>query len=116
MTLPAHHAHVHGDRGHAHPHPTTPGRRLGRRTFLASLAIGFAALRLRARPKSAGDEPIDRSLAEAANQFLAALRPELRARYAFAFDDPYRKDWNNLPNFIHPRKGLRMGELNPGER
>jgi len=75
-----------------------------------------AALRLHAQSKSAADPRMDRSLAEAANQFLEALRPELRSRYGFAFDDAYRKDWNNLPHFIHPRKGLRMGDLNPRER
>jgi hypothetical protein len=55
-------------------------------------------------------------LAEAANNFLASLRPELRTKYQFAFDDAYRKDWNNLPHYIHPRKGLKMGDLNPQER
>ena len=56
------------------------------------------------------------SLVDAANHFLETLRPELRNKYGFAFDEAYRKDWNNLPNFIHPRKGLRMGDLNPQER
>ena len=74
------------------------------------------ALRLHAQSKAGADPGMDRSLAEAANDLLKALRPELRSQYEFAFDDAYRKDWNNLPNFIHPRKGLRMGDLNPQER
>jgi hypothetical protein len=87
-----------------------------RRHFLGSLGIVSAALRLHAQSKSAADPQMDRSLAEAANHFLETLRPELRSKYGFAFDDAYRKDWNNLPHFIHPRKGLRMGDLNPQER
>jgi hypothetical protein len=87
-----------------------------RRQFLGSLGVVCAALRLHAQSKAAADPGMDRSLAEAANDFLKALRPELRSKYGFAFDDAYRKDWNNLPHFIHPRKGLRMGDLNPQER
>ena len=45
-----------------------------------------------------------------------SLRPELRSKYEFAFDDAYRKDWSNLPHYVHPRKGLKMGDLNPQER
>jgi hypothetical protein len=87
-----------------------------RRHFLGSLALVSAALRLHAQKRSTVDPQRDRSLAEAANNFLASLRPELRSKYEFAFDDAYRKDWSNLPHFIHPRKGLKMGDLNPQER
>jgi hypothetical protein len=75
-----------------------------------------AALRLHAQKRAKADPQRDRSLADAANQFLASLRPELRSKYEFAFDDAYRKDWSNLPHYIHPRKGLKMGDLNPRER
>ena len=75
-----------------------------------------AALRLDAQKRSAAEPQRDRSLAEAATHFLASLRPELRSKYAFVFDDAYRKDWSNLPHYIHPRKGLKMGDLNPQER
>lgn len=75
-----------------------------------------AALRLDAQKRAVTDPQRDRTLAEAANNFLMTLRPELRSRYEFAFDDTYRKDWSNLPHYIHPRKGLRMGDLNPQER
>jgi len=108
MNLPSHQAHAHGDHVHTH--------RPSRRGFLGSLGMVFAALRLHAQNKPTADPQMDRSLAEAANNFLAALRPELRSKYGFAFDDAYRKDWNNLPYFIHPRKGLKMGDLNPQER
>ena len=87
-----------------------------RRNFLGSLGLVCAALRLHAQKASTADPQRDRSLAEAANNFLASLRPDLRSKYEFAFDDAYRKDWSNLPHFIHPRKGLKMGDLNPQER
>lgn len=100
----------------AHEHHASRGGPT-RRTFLASIGAVLTALRLHAQTKPAVNSGADRSLAQAAENFLKALRPELRARYAFAFDDePYRKDWNNLPTFVHPRKGLRMGDLDPAER
>ena len=85
------------------------------RSFLETLTLLFAAARLRAQSKSMpnqGDQPI----AEAAKDFVAALRPELRARARFAMDDPERKDWSNLPHYLHPRKGVRLGDMNPAER
>jgi len=87
-----------------------------RRNFLGSLAMVCAALRLHAQKRAAADPKRDQSLAEAAHGFLESLRPELRGKYEFAFDDAYRKDWSNLPHYIHPRKGLKMGDLNPQER
>ncbi|MGA2712416.1 MAG: DUF3500 domain-containing protein [Bryobacteraceae bacterium] len=116
MNLPSHHAHTYGDHAHLHEHGIPHSHRPSRRNFLGSLAMVCAALRLHAQSKPTADPQADRSLAEAANNFLATLRPELRSKYGFAFDDAYRKDWNNLPNFIHPRKGLKMGDLNPQER
>src|ERR1700679_1432747 len=108
MHLPNHHAHTHGD--HTHPHSHRPSRR----GFLGSLGMVFAALRLHAQNKPTADPQMDRSLADGATHFFATLRPECRSKYGFALDEAYRKDWNNLPNFIHPRKGLKMGDLNPG--
>jgi hypothetical protein len=115
MNSPSQFGHEH----HKHPHVQIGGARpprSTRRNFLGALGLVCAALRLHAQRKSTADPRMDRSLAEAANNFLGALRPELRSKYEFAFDDAYRKDWNNLPNFIHPRKGLRMGDLTPQER
>ena len=47
---------------------------------------------------------------------MAALRPELRSRLRFTIDDAERKDWSNLPHYLHRRKGIRLGELTPEER
>ena len=52
-----------------------------RRQFLGSLGVICAALRFHAQSKAAADPGMDRSLAEAANNFLKALRPELRSKY-----------------------------------
>jgi hypothetical protein len=107
---------VHPDDSRPHVHDSPPHSHSNRRNFLGSLGLICAALRLHAQKQYAADPQRDRSLAEAANDFLASLRPELRSKYDFAFDDAYRKDWSNLPHFIHPRKGIKMGDLNPQER
>jgi hypothetical protein len=86
-----------------------------RRSFLESISLLFAAARLRAQNKKA-TEQADQLIAEAAKRFIAALRPELRGRLLFAMDDPERKDWSNLPHYLHPRKGVRLGDTNPAER
>ncbi len=82
MNLPSHHAHAQWDHGNTH--------RPSRRGFSGSLGMVFAALRLHAQNR-ATPLPIHNkwiaSLAEAANNLLAALRPELRSKYGFAFDD-----------------------------
>jgi hypothetical protein len=93
---------------HTHSH-------LDRRSFLGSLGLLFASPRLRAQRKRSAEPQPDESIAEAAKGFLAALRPELRRQADLPFDDPKRKDWSNLPHFVHPRKGLRLGDLTPSE-
>jgi hypothetical protein len=84
-------------------------RHIDRRSFLGSLGLLFASPRLRAQRTLANDPQPDASIAEAARGFLAALRPELRRLAELSFEDPKRKDWSNLPHYIHPRKGLRLG-------
>ena len=86
-----------------------------RRGFLETITLLFAAARLRAQSKNPTGQA-DQRIAEAANRFVAVLRPELRARVRFAMDDPERKDWSNLPHYLHPRKGVRLGDMNPAER
>jgi hypothetical protein len=79
---------------------------LHRRDFLEGLALLLSVPRLHAQPHSpSATAELVRSIAGAANNLLAVLRPELRRRLEFTFDDPERKDWSNVPHFIHPRKG-----------
>jgi len=86
-----------------------------RRHFLSGLALLVSSLRMRAQSKAPANLS-DGPIAEAVNSFAAALRPELRRQLAFAFDDAERKDWSNLPHYLHPRKGVRLGELTVAER
>ncbi|HLJ14348.1 MAG TPA: DUF3500 domain-containing protein [Bryobacteraceae bacterium] len=85
-----------------------------RRSFLVGIAaLGPAHLRSQSiTPR----RELARDIAKAANAFNTMLRPELRSQWEFPFGDPERKDWSNLPHFAHPRKGVRIGDLNIQER
>jgi hypothetical protein len=78
---------------------------IARFVFLLLLA-GVAVPTALAHP--AADE-----LAAAANQFLAALTPEQRARAAFEFKDDERLNWHYIPK---DRKGVALKELTAGQR
>src|SRR5712691_5246526 len=52
-------------------------------------------------------------MAEAANNFLAALGPEQRAKAVFEFKDTQRFDWHFVPK---ARKGLPLKEMNSPQR
>ncbi len=49
------------------------------------------------------------AMARAAQQFLASLSPEQRAKGVLTFDDPARLDWHNIPKPV--RKGLQLRDL-----
>ena len=85
-----------------------------RRNFLESFAFLFASSRLRAQSQRGAQ--LAGAIAQAANGLVATLRPELRRQLQFTFDDPERKDWSNVPHFVHPRKGARFGDFNQEER
>jgi len=87
-----------------------------RRNFLGGAVALFGSSRLRAQSGTAANAQLARSIADAANSVLSVFRPELRRQLEFAFDDPERKDWSNVPHFVHPRKGARFGDFNPQER
>jgi hypothetical protein len=52
-------------------------------------------------------------MADAANNFLAALTPELKAKAVFEFTDAQRLDWHFIPK---PRKGLALKEMTSPQR
>ena len=52
-------------------------------------------------------------MAEAANDFLAALKPEQKAKATFDLKDVERSNWNFVPL---TRKGLTFKEMTPGQR
>jgi Protein of unknown function (DUF3500) len=51
----------------------------------------------------------------AANQFLASLSAEQRAKATIKVDDPNRVDWHYIPR-PGARKGLPLKEMTPGQR
>jgi hypothetical protein len=52
-------------------------------------------------------------MTEAANNFLAALSPEQRAKATFPFADDERMDWHYIPK---ERKGLTIREMTPYQK
>jgi len=89
-------------------------RRLTRRSLgasglaalLASLAMTGAALAHEAPPPSP-------EVARAAQRFLSALRPELKAECVLPLSDPDRLEWGYLPG---RRRGLPLERMNAAER
>jgi hypothetical protein len=53
------------------------------------------------------------SMAKAANNFLALLSPEQKAKATYAMDDKQRLDWHFIPR---ERKGLPLREMDPAQR
>ena len=52
-------------------------------------------------------------MAAAADNFLAALTPDAKAKTVFAFADPERRDWHFIPR---ERKGLQIKEMTYEQR
>lgn len=90
-------------------------------TFLRLVAglvclAGFAAVGLIGRE----ERPPAEKMAEAADQFLDSLTPELRKKAAYEFDDPHRTAWFFTPqqdgDRNPTRKGLRFEEMNDDQK
>lgn len=73
----------------------------------ALLLLAFLAPVAHGHPAAAND------MAEAAQGFLASLRPEQRAKASLALDDPARLDWKFVPA---ERKGLYLRDMDPAQR
>ncbi len=54
------------------------------------------------------------AMAAAANNFLASLSDDERAKAVRDYDDPARLDWHNIPK--DQRKGLQYREMSPAQR
>ena len=52
----------------------------------------------------------------AAQVFLEGLSEEQRAEAVYAFDDPKRSNWSNLPAEMSRRNGVRFGDLDAAQR
>ena len=71
--------------------------------FVLSLSITGSAV---AHPDQAAEE-----MADAANAFLATLKPEQKAKATFKLDDNNRTRWHFVPTEMHARHGLSFREM-----
>ena len=71
--------------------------------FALSLSIAGSAV---AHPDQAAAE-----MANAANAFLATLKPEQKAKATFKLDDNNRTRWHFVPTEMHARHGLSFREM-----
>jgi hypothetical protein len=82
---------------------------------LAAALAGSVAVRGQLDAGSVDAEPAYRSgdMLQAANAFLASLRPEQRRRALFAFEDAERLNWHFVPR---ERRGLPLAEMSAQQR
>jgi hypothetical protein len=79
---------------------------------------GAAAQRPGGSSSSPSAQPNDTNerVVAAAHRFLSLLTPDERAKAAFAFDSPQKKNWSNLPSGIFERHSLRVGDMTSEQR
>src|SRR5437016_247004 len=78
------------------------------RSLSAKLLFGIHLLALSALAHSPAEE-----MADAANNLLATLTPEQRAKTVYDWKAEERFDWHFIPK---PRKGLPLKEMTPSQR
>jgi hypothetical protein len=78
-----------------------------------SFLLLAAILLLRASTFTARAHGPAEEMAEAANNFLAALSPEQKSKAVFAFKEDERMNWHFIPK---ARKGLPIGEMTTAQR
>lgn len=76
--------------------------------LLCACIIAFGPL-----PATASEEIAAREMSDAANNFLAALTPEQKAKAVFELKDDERLNWHFIPR---DRKGLPLKEMTTGQR
>jgi hypothetical protein len=84
-------------------------------------ALGLAAAAAQRPAGSQGSpsaQPNDTNgrVVAAAQRFLSLLTPDERAKAAFPFDSPQKKNWSNLPSGIFERHSLRLGDVTSEQR
>ena len=72
--------------------------------FALRLLLPFNAM---AHPNEAAAQ----DMANAANAFLATLKPEQKSKAVFQIDDADRTRWHFVPTEMHPRKGLSFRDM-----
>jgi hypothetical protein len=76
--------------------------------WILGCVMMLASLALPARAHTVAEE-----MAEAAQNFLASLGPELKAQATFTLTDTERENWHFIPR---DRKGLSLKEMSPAQR
>ncbi|MEM7143555.1 MAG: DUF3500 domain-containing protein [Verrucomicrobiota bacterium] len=82
-------------------------------SFLFALAILVSPLALQAQAQENDTALVARSMASAANNFLASLDKKQRATATFAFDNEERDNWHFVP--MEDRAGLMIKDMRPDQ-
>lgn len=86
-------------------------------SILRSLILFAALVVFDANRSKATATEQTRKIVGAANAFLDTLDDRQRGKVSFAFDDAaQRVRWSNLPVNMAEHRGLRLGDLKPGQR
>lgn len=88
-------------------------------TAVAALAIGATcttAFSQEEHKAVLGSAASAQRIHEAAIAFLDSLDERQRAAVTFALEGEGRTNWSNTPPYVHPRPGLRMGDLSDEQR
>lgn len=86
-------------------------------SFRKLLLLAVLVLSTLVNPAFAATPEQTAKIVSAAQAFLDSLDNAQRGKVNFAFDDAaQRKRWSNLPVNMAERRGLRMGDLKPGQR
>ena len=80
-----------------------------------ALTLAIAAS-IHAQVGTPAAQGVTASAVTAAQKFLGTLNDTQRARAAYAFNDPIKPNWHNLPPQMHTRAGVRMMDLSPAQR
>src|SRR5256714_6039857 len=78
-----------------------------------SVALAFLILAFLCPAAATAASVAGRDMADAANNFLAALNPEQKTKATYEFKDDERFDWHFIPK---ARKGLPFKEMTPPQR
>jgi hypothetical protein len=81
-----------------------------------TFTLGAATAQRRAASAPAPAAGTLQKMVQAADAFLGTLGATERARAAFAFDSPQKKNWSNLPSGIFQRNSLRVGDMTQPQR
>ena len=87
--------------------------------FLIGAAIGVGIPNLRGERSSAvaqSTTAVTMRAVSAANAFLTSLEPNQKGHASYAYTDPIKSKWNNLPPQMADRAGIRLADLTPSQR